>query len=189
VEGGILTAHPRRTHDAALTSIRHRRTNAHRICFIDGDRTVGIPSELLPVSKKLKQHRQSLQGPAMADWQLEGILPGWQSGAERDHPGAVGSEEALFALPAADRAGGAPLWPSIPNGRAKAASTATSRSRHGNGRGGRSRADDLKAGGVEKDTFVIFTSDNGCAPYIGVKDLEGGVVSSGPLRNYENLRA
>jgi arylsulfatase A len=43
-------------------------------CFIDGDRTVGIPSELLPASKLVK-NQASLQGPALPDWQLEGILP------------------------------------------------------------------------------------------------------------------
>jgi arylsulfatase A-like enzyme len=44
----------------------------------------------------------------------------------------------------------------------------------------------LKAGGVEKDTFVLFTSDNGCAPYIGVKDMEKqGHFPSGPLRDYK----
>jgi len=44
----------------------------------------------------------------------------------------------------------------------------------------------LKAGGVEKDTFVLFTSDNGCAAYIGVKDMEKqGHYPSGPLRDYK----
>jgi arylsulfatase A-like enzyme len=44
----------------------------------------------------------------------------------------------------------------------------------------------LKAGGVEKDTFVLFSSDNGCAAYIGVKDMENqGHFPSGPLRDYK----
>jgi arylsulfatase A len=44
----------------------------------------------------------------------------------------------------------------------------------------------LKAGGVENDTFVLFTSDNGCAAYIGVKDMEKqGHFPSGPLRDYK----
>jgi arylsulfatase A len=46
--------------------------------------------------------------------------------------------------------------------------------------------DALKAGGVENDTFVLFTSDNGCASYIGVKDMEKqGHYPSGPLRDYK----
>jgi arylsulfatase A len=44
----------------------------------------------------------------------------------------------------------------------------------------------LKASDVEKDTFVLFTSDNGCASYIGVKDMEKqGHFPSGPLRDYK----
>ena len=46
--------------------------------------------------------------------------------------------------------------------------------------------DALKAGGVENDTFVLFTSDNGCASYIGVKEMEKqGHYPSGPLRDYK----
>ncbi len=37
-----------------------------------------------------------------------------------------------------------------------------------------------------KNTLVIFTSDNGFAPYVGVKDLEKqGHFPSGPLRGYK----
>jgi arylsulfatase A len=51
-------------------------------CFIDGDRTVGIPSELLPASKLVK-NQASKQGPALPDWQLEGILPALADRAEK----------------------------------------------------------------------------------------------------------
>ena len=41
--------------------------------------------------------------------------------------------------------------------------------------------------GVAQHTLVIFTSDNGCAPYIGVKDLEAvGHYPSGSLRGYKS---
>jgi arylsulfatase A-like enzyme len=44
----------------------------------------------------------------------------------------------------------------------------------------------LEKSGVAKNTLVIFTSDNGCAPYIGVTDLEKmGHYPSGPLRGYK----
>ena len=44
----------------------------------------------------------------------------------------------------------------------------------------------IKECGLEKETLVIFTSDNGCAPYIGVTDLETkGHYSSGELRGYK----
>jgi arylsulfatase A-like enzyme len=44
----------------------------------------------------------------------------------------------------------------------------------------------LDQSGVADRTLVLFTSDNGCAPYIGVKDLEAkGHFPSGPLRGYK----
>lgn len=40
---------------------------------------------------------------------------------------------------------------------------------------------------VADGTLVIFTSDNGCAPYIGVDELEAmGHYPSGPLRGYKS---
>lgn len=46
--------------------------------------------------------------------------------------------------------------------------------------------DALKRTGLEKDTLIVFTSDNGCAPYIGVKGLEKkGHFPSGPYRGYK----
>jgi arylsulfatase A-like enzyme len=44
----------------------------------------------------------------------------------------------------------------------------------------------LEATGKAKDTIVIVTSDNGCAAYIGVKQLEEkGHFPSGPLKGYK----
>ena len=44
----------------------------------------------------------------------------------------------------------------------------------------------VQKSGAADNTLVIFTSDNGCAPYIGVKDLEAqGHFPSGPLRGYK----
>jgi arylsulfatase A len=46
--------------------------------------------------------------------------------------------------------------------------------------------DALAAAGIADDTLVVFTSDNGCASYIGAKDLEAkGHYPSGPLRGYK----
>jgi arylsulfatase A len=43
--------------------------------------------------------------------------------------------------------------------------------------------DALEKSGVAENTMVIFTADNGCAPYIGISDLENmGHYPSGPLR-------
>jgi arylsulfatase A-like enzyme len=44
----------------------------------------------------------------------------------------------------------------------------------------------LEDGGVAGNTLVVFTSDNGFAPYTGVKQLEArGHFPSGPLRGYK----
>jgi arylsulfatase A-like enzyme len=46
--------------------------------------------------------------------------------------------------------------------------------------------DALEKSGAAENTLVVFTSDNGCAPYIGVQDLEKmGHYPSGPLRGYK----
>jgi arylsulfatase A-like enzyme len=45
----------------------------------------------------------------------------------------------------------------------------------------------LEQNGVSDNTLVVFTSDNGCAPYIGVPDLEEqGHFPSGSLRGYKS---
>ena len=45
----------------------------------------------------------------------------------------------------------------------------------------------LQQGGVAGDTFVLFTSDNGCSPFIGVAELEEhGHHPSGQLRGYKS---
>ena len=43
-------------------------------CFIENDRTVGIPSEFLP-SRMFGGNQASVWGPALKDWKLEPILP------------------------------------------------------------------------------------------------------------------
>jgi arylsulfatase A-like enzyme len=44
----------------------------------------------------------------------------------------------------------------------------------------------LDKSGAADNTLVVLTSDNGCAPYIGVQDLEQmGHFPSGPLRGYK----
>ena len=153
-------------------------------CFIDGDRTAGIPSELLPASK-LAKNQASLQGPALPDWQLEGILPALATRAEKFiKVQAKAQNPFLLYLPLTS-----PHTPLAVNPEWKGKSGLNS-----------DFADlvmetdvvigrvleALKAGGIENDTFVFFTSDNGCAAYIGVPSLEAqGHFPSGPLREYK----
>jgi arylsulfatase A-like enzyme len=44
----------------------------------------------------------------------------------------------------------------------------------------------LKRSGVAANTLVFFTSDNGCAPFVGAQEMEAkGHFPSGPLRGYK----
>ncbi len=153
-------------------------------CFIDGDRTVGIPSELLPATK-LVRNQASLQGPALPDWQLEGILPALATRAEKFiQTQSEAKKPFLLYLPLTS-----PHTPLAVNaewmGKSGLNSDYADLVMETDAVLGRVLAA-LKAGGVENDTFVLFTSDNGCASYIGVKDLEKqGHFPSGPLRDYK----
>jgi len=154
-------------------------------CFIDGNRTVGIPSQLLPADKLVK-NQASLQGPALADWQLEGVLPALlkRSVDFIERQAAAGNPFLLY-MPLTS-----PHTPLAVNQQWKGKSGLQS-----------DFADlvvetDAVVGevlraldrtGVADNTLVIFSSDNGCASYIGVKQLENqGHYPSGPLRGYKS---
>ena len=153
-------------------------------CFIEGDRSVGIPSELLPASKLVK-NQASKQGPALPGWQLEGILPALADRAEKFiKVQSEAKKPFLLYLPLTS-----PHTPLAVNPEWKGKSGLNNdfadlvmETDHVLGR----VLDALKASGVENETFVLFTSDNGCASYIGVKEMEKqGHYPSGPLRDYK----
>jgi arylsulfatase A-like enzyme len=153
-------------------------------CFIENDRTSGIPTELLPAAKLVK-NQASLQGPALKDWQLESILPALAERASDfiARQTKVGQPFLLY-LPLT-----APHTPISPNEAWRGKSAI-----------GHPYADfvmetdaaigrvlqALQDSGAADNTFVFFTSDNGCARYIGVEELEArGHFPSGPLRDYK----
>jgi len=152
-------------------------------CFIENDRTVGIPSEYAAPELFIR-NQASQQGPALKGWTLEPILP-----ALGDRAAAFIQREAktpkpfLVYMPLTS-----PHTPLSVNAQWK----------------GKSKlnlyadfvmetdaivgqvVEALEKSGAAKNTLVIFTSDNGCAPYIGVTDLEKmGHYPSGPLRGYK----
>ena len=152
-------------------------------CFIENDRTVGIPSELLP-AEKLVKNQASLQGPTLKDWQLEAILPTLgERATDFIRRQAAAKQPFLLYLPLTS-----PHTPLAVN-------------RQWLGKSGLNLYADLVMEtdavvgrvletllecGVQENTLVLFTSDNGCAPYIGAKDLEAqGHFPSGPLRGYK----
>jgi arylsulfatase A-like enzyme len=152
-------------------------------CYIENDRTVGIPSTLLPL-EFLKNNQASLQGPALQDWKLDPILP-----ALADRACDVIAKQAKAQKPFLIYM---PLT---------APHTPIAVAKEWQGKSGLNAyadfvmqtdatvgrvLDAIKQAGIENNTLVVFTSDNGCASYIGAKDLEAkGHFPSGPLRGYK----
>lgn len=152
-------------------------------CFIENDRTVGIPSEFADASLFVK-NQASQQGPAAEQWTLEPILP------------ALGERAAAFISREAKTPD--PFLLYLPF---TAPHTPLSVNEQWKGKSGLNLyadfvmetdavvgqvLDALQQSGAAENTLVIFTSDNGCAPYIGVTDLEKmGHYPSGPLRGYK----
>ncbi|MCA9105784.1 MAG: arylsulfatase [Planctomycetales bacterium] len=153
-------------------------------CFMDNDRTVGIPSTLLP-RELLGNNQASLPGPALENWSLEPILPRtidraceWIAGRAQE------DERFLMYVPLTS-----PHTPLAVNEAWRQQSSL-----------GEAVADlimetDAEVGrllrtiddhGLTNDTLIVFTSDNGFAPYAGAASLVSqGHFPSGPLRGYK----
>ena len=152
-------------------------------CFIENDRTQGIPSEFLP-ARDFKNNRASLHGPALKDWSLEHILP-----TLGDRACAFITESAkkpepfLLYLPLTS-----PHTPLAVNEPWKGKSNLNPYAdfvMETDAVIGRV-LDALEKSGAAANTLIVFTSDNGCAPYIGAAELEKmGHFPSGPLRGYK----
>lgn len=149
-------------------------------CFIENQRTVGTPSEFLP-ARLIGNNQASIQGPALKDWTLEPILP------------ALGDHAVKFITDSATKAD--PFLLYLPF---TSPHTPLSVNEEWKGKSGLNLfadfvmetdavvgrvLDALEKSGAAENTIVIFTADNGCAPYIGKPDLEKlGHFPSGPLR-------
>ncbi len=149
-------------------------------CFIENDRTVGIPTAFLP-ARLVGNNQASIQGPALADWTLEPILP------------ALGERAASFIAESAQKP--EPFLLYLP---LTSPHTPLSVNEEWKGKSGLNLYADfvmetdalvgrvleaLEKSGEAENTLVIFTADNGCAPYIGKSDLQKmGHYPSGPLR-------
>ena len=154
-------------------------------CFIENARTVGIPTTLLPNSD-FQGNRASRQGPALEGWSLEAVLPRLRDEAVAFiEKSSKQPEPFLLYLPLTS-----PHTPLAVN-------------QPWRGKSGLQNAcadlimeTDAVVGdvlavidrvGATDETLVVFTSDNGFAPYVGAKDLETrGHFPSGPLRGYKS---
>ena len=153
-------------------------------CFIDDDRTVGIPTTLMP-AEDLKNNRASKQGPALPGWRLEDVLPALRDRAVAFIEQSAPREEPfLLYMPLTS-----PHTPLAVNEEWKGSSGLDNAYAdlvmETDAVVGR-LLDVIESTGEAENTLVIFTSDNGFAPYVGAKELEArGHFPSGPLRGYK----
>lgn len=163
-------------------------------CFIENDRTVGIPSEFLP-ERLMQPNLASHRGPAMPYWHFEQLLPTWAKKADEYIGKRAQADEPFFLY----------LPMTSPH-------TPLSVNKNFIGKSGLDNLyadlvietddvfgrvlDALEKHGVADNTLVIFASDNGCAHYVGanadgIGNFESamepqGHYPSGPYRGYKS---
>ena len=154
-------------------------------CFIENDRTVGVPDAYL-TPKQVKPRTLAFpQGAAIKGWQLTDVLP------------RIGDQTISFLDKSVKSRTPFLIYLSLTTPHTPLAVNAEWRGKSGLGdyadlvmetdaMVGRV-LDALEKSGEAENTLVVFTSDNGCAGYIGVSDLENrGHYPSGPLRDYKS---
>jgi arylsulfatase A-like enzyme len=149
-------------------------------CFIDNDRTVGIPPS------EFQRHRASTQGPALAGWRLEAVLPALRDRAVAFiEEAATGAPPFLLYLPLTSPH--TPLAVNDPwRGKSGLDNACADLVMETDAVVGDVLAA-LERAGVADHTLVVVTSDNGFAPYVGATELEArGHFPSGPLRGYKS---
>ena len=153
-------------------------------CFIQDDRTVGVPSEFLP-RDLLGNNLASLPGPALKDWRLEAVLPALcERSCAYIQQQAAKKQPFFLYLPLTSPH--TPLAVNEPwKGKSGLDSAVADLVMETDDVVGRVLSA-IRENGIEDNTLVIFTSDNGFAPYAGAKQLEQqGHFPSGPLRGYK----
>ena len=137
-------------------------------CFIENDRTAGIPSEFLP-ARLLGNNLASRQGPALPGWNFEQLLPAFADRADEYIAERAAGQEPFF-LYLATTSPHTPLAVNEPwIGRSGLNNAYADLVMETDDIFGRVLAS-LETHGAADDTLVIFASDNGCAPYIGVRE-------------------
>jgi len=162
-------------------------------CFIEDDRTVGVPSEFLP-ERLLGNNLASWRGPAMPYWHFEQLLPTWAKKADGFIKERAEASEPFF-LYLSMTSPHTPLAVNKPwigaSGLDNLYADLVIETDDVFGRVLKS----LEKHGVAENTLVIFASDNGCAHYIGIRqDGTGGEKAmepqghfpSGPYRGYKS---
>ncbi len=152
-------------------------------CYIENDRTVGIPSEFLP-ARLLGNNQGSIAGPALAGWNFEQLLPTYaQRAGDYIRRQAQQGKPFFLYMPLTS-----PHTPLAVNKEWKGKSGLNLYAdfvMETDAIVGRV-LDALEQSGAAGNTIVMFASDNGCAPYIGVPELEAkGHFPSAQYRGYK----
>ncbi len=153
-------------------------------CFIEDDRTVGVPSTFLP-KELFRENLASLPGPAIEGWRLEGVLPALSERSCRYIKERAATNQPFFLyLPLTSPH--TPLAVNEPwRGKSGLDSAVADLIMETDDAVGRVLSA-IRESGIEDNTLVVFTSDNGFARYAGAKQLEEkGHFPSGPLRGYK----
>ncbi|MCL1888044.1 MAG: arylsulfatase, partial [Kiritimatiellaeota bacterium] len=152
-------------------------------CFIENDRTVGIPNEKLPFPPELYRGVYT-DGPAVKDWKLEDMLPTITSKACNYIEEKSREDKPFFLYYALT----SPHSPIAVNDEWKGKSGLNDYAdfvMETDANVGRV-LDTVKKCGIDDNTLVIMTSDNGCAHYIGTRKLEKmGHFPSAEFRGYK----
>jgi len=153
-------------------------------CFIENDRTRGLPSAVLPPDE-IAALRATAQGPALPEWQLDAILPALTERACR-----VITDQARRRQPFL-------LYVALTSPHTPLAVTKEWQGRSGLGvayadfvmqtdAAVGAILDAVEAAGCAHNTLVLFTSDNGCETEVGLDRLRSqGHFPSGPYRGYK----
>ncbi|MBL9212912.1 MAG: arylsulfatase [Opitutaceae bacterium] len=151
--------------------------------FIHDDRTVGIPTDLLPAAA-MDGYLASFQGPALPGWNFEQVL-GTIVDRAANYLEERGRNREPFLVYVPLTTPHTPIAPSEKwKGRSGLNDYADLVMETDDAVGRLLAA--LERAGVAGNTFVFFSSDNGYETAIGIKPLEAmGHFPSGPLRGYK----
>ncbi len=148
--------------------------------FIEGDRVTKVPDAFLPESD-FTGRRAGIRGPALTGWSLEAVLPALAERACQFIESATKGEKPFF------------LYLPLTSPHTPIAPTSEWQGKSGlNNYGDFVMQTDavvgqvlaaLEKSGAAANTLVVFTSDNGCSPVAGIRELRAkGHFPSGPLR-------
>ena len=141
-------------------------------CFIENDHTVGIPSaQIASVLKKKAGKKTGKQGLAVPGWSLEAILPTITDKAcEYINQQARSGSPFFLYFPMTSVH--TPIVPSVEwQGKSGLNSPYADFVMETDAMVGRV-VETLEKNGLAENTLLIFTSDNGCSPAAGLKNLE-----------------